>query len=116
MLLNTLRRILETDGHEVDTANGGQAGIETFRESLRGGKRYDAVITDLGMPHVDGSKVAAAIKADSPATPVIMLTGWGKRLIAENDMPANVDKVIGKPPRLADLRLAVAELCQGEAR
>ena len=43
-------------------------------------------MTDLGMPHVDGRQVAAAIKAMSPSTPVIMLTGWGQRLVAEGDI------------------------------
>jgi len=48
------------------------------------------VITDLGMPNVDGRKVASSIKSDSPATPVIMLTGWGKRLMSEDDIPPHV--------------------------
>jgi CheY-like chemotaxis protein len=34
--------------------------------------------TDLGMPYVDGRQVAAAVKAASAATPVILLTGWGR--------------------------------------
>jgi hypothetical protein len=41
---------------------------------------------------------------------VILLTGWGRRLIAENDMPACVDRVLSKPPRLIELRTALAEL------
>ena len=36
---------------------------------------HDVVITDLGMPHVDGRKVAASIHVLSPHTPIIMLTG-----------------------------------------
>ena len=61
------------------------------------------------MPYVDGRKVAAAIKASSARTPVIMLTGWGQRLIAENDIPPHVDRVLSKPPRLHELRAALAE-------
>jgi CheY-like chemotaxis protein len=71
---------------------------------------FAAVITDLGMPYVDGRKVATAIKAAAPQTPVIMLTGWGRRLLAEKDLPANVDRVLSKPPKLAELRAALAEL------
>jgi CheY-like chemotaxis protein len=62
------------------------------------------------MPYVDGRKVAASIKAASARTPVIMLTGWGKRLLAENDIPAHVDRVLSKPPRLGELRAALAKL------
>jgi CheY-like chemotaxis protein len=59
---------------------------------------------------VDGRKVAAAIKSVSNHTPVIMLTGWGHRLIAEKDIPPHVDRVLSKPPRLQELRATLAEL------
>jgi len=62
------------------------------------------------MPYVDGRRVAAAIKAVSPHTPVILLTGWGQRLVAENDIPAHVDRVLSKPPRLAEVRATLADL------
>jgi CheY-like chemotaxis protein len=59
---------------------------------------------------MDGRQVAAAIKAESPRTPVIMLTGWGERLIAEGSAPMYVDRVLSKPPRLTMLRQALGEL------
>jgi CheY-like chemotaxis protein len=68
------------------------------------------VITDLGMPQVDGSKVASHVKAASPATPVILLTGWGQRLAVKGDVPVHVDRVLSKPPKLQELRQALAEL------
>jgi signal transduction histidine kinase/ActR/RegA family two-component response regulator len=110
MLIKSLQDILEQDGHVVTVADGGQKGIATFTAALSHGPRFSLVITDLGMPYVDGRKVAAAIKAASPHTPVILLTGWGKRLVAENDIPAHVDRVLSKPPRLAEVRAALAEL------
>jgi CheY-like chemotaxis protein len=62
------------------------------------------------MPLMDGRKVAAAIKALSRTTPVILLTGWGQRLIAANDIPEHVDRVLSKPPRLMELRAVLLEL------
>lgn len=111
ILLKSLRATLEADSHSIITANGGEAGISAFRASLERGERIDAVITDLGMPYVDGRRVASAIKAVSPATPVIMLTGWGRRLVAEGDIPPHVDRVLAKPPKLRELREALAQLC-----
>jgi len=67
-------------------------------------------ITDLGMPHLDGRAVAAAVKALDPGTAVILLTGWGARLVADNEVPADVDRVLSKPPRLAELREALATI------
>jgi signal transduction histidine kinase/ActR/RegA family two-component response regulator len=110
MLIRSLQDSLQEDGHSITATHGGQAGIEAFTSALQAGEAFDLVITDLGMPYVDGRKVAAAIKALSPLTPVIMLTGWGQRLIAENEIPAHVDKVLSKPPRLQELRTAFLEL------
>jgi len=108
MLLNSLREALESDGHDVTTASGGQAGINAFVESHAEGKPFPIVITDLGMPHVDGRTVASAVKGSVPQTVVLMLTGWGRRLMAEGEMPPHVDEILSKPPRLADLRVALA--------
>jgi len=110
LLIKSLRDALEADGHAVVTANGGQAGIDAFREAEERDERFAVVITDLGMPYVDGRKVASAIKNDSPSTPVILLTGWGQRLVAEGDIPPHVDRVLNKPPKLKELRAALAEL------
>ena len=110
LLTKSLRDTLETEGHVVITASGGQEGIDTFIAAERSSERFAAVITDLGMPYVDGRKVATAIKAASPSKPVIMLTGWGQRLVAEGDIPPNVDRVLNKPPKLRELRSALAEL------
>jgi nitrogen-specific signal transduction histidine kinase/ActR/RegA family two-component response regulator len=110
LLTKSLRDTLEADGHAVVTASGGQEGIDTFTASEKSGSRFAAVITDLGMPYVDGRKVASAIKAACPSKPVIMLTGWGQRLVAEGDIPPHVDRVLNKPPKLRELRSALAEL------
>jgi signal transduction histidine kinase/ActR/RegA family two-component response regulator len=108
LVARVLKDTMQLDGHMVSTADGGQAGIDAFLGSLRAGNPFEVVVTDLGMPYVDGSKVASAVKEASPVTPVILLTGWGQRLQAEGETPPNVDRVLGKPPKLADLREALA--------
>lgn len=113
ILLKSLRDILETDGHVVTTASEGQAGIDAFRAACDG-QAFDAVVTDLGMPYVDGRRVAEAVKAASPSTPVILLTGWGQRLISEDDIPPHVDQVLSKPPKLREVREAL-ERCRQAA-
>ncbi len=110
LLTKSLRDTLEGDGHLITAADGGQAGIDAFVQAQRAGTPFSIVITDLGMPYVDGRKVAAAINAASPSTPIVMLTGWGQRLVAENDIPPHVNRVLNKPPRLLELRGVLAEL------
>jgi len=110
LLIKSLRDTLEGDGHDITVAMGGAEGIAAFSAALQAGKPFAAVITDLGMPHVDGRQVANAIKAASSAPPVILLTGWGQRLVAEGDVPPHVDRVLNKPPKLRDLRAALASV------
>jgi PAS domain S-box-containing protein len=110
LVLESLLRTLSADGHDVSAAEGGQAGVERFGAAQRESAEFDVVITDLGMPYVDGRAVAAAVKSAAPQTPVLLLTGWGERLQAEHNIPANVDRVLSKPPRMTELRGALVEL------
>lgn len=111
VLLKSLRNTLEAEGHVTIAANDGAAGIEMFKEAIGRGEALNAVITDLGMPRVDGRKVASAVKDVLPTMPVIMLTGWGLRLSVEGDVPPFVDHVLSKPPKLHELREVLARCC-----
>jgi PAS domain S-box-containing protein len=115
MVLKSLRDALEADGHSVTSADGGQAGIDAFLEALTRGDRFPIVITDLGMPYVDGRSVARAVKTAAPGTSVIMLTGWGQRLVADGDIPAQVDRVLSKPPKLREIREALSHCLESRS-
>jgi len=110
IVLKSLSETLENDGHSVTVAAGGESGIATARAAKESGTPFDIVITDLGMPHVDGNAVAAAIKSATPDVQIVLLTGWGHRMLADHHLPPNIDRVLSKPPRLAALRVALAEL------
>ena len=109
MLSQSLRNTLQAEGHEVIVASGGHAGIDAFQAAQTGTQPFDAVITDLGMPYVDGRQVARAIRAISDGVPLIMLTGWGRNLLADTTPPPEVNRLLNKPPRLSELRAALAE-------
>ena len=113
LLLKSLHDTLELDGHTVTTANGGLAGLEAFSAAREAEAPFTLVITDLGMPYVDGRQVASGVKELSPSTPVILLTGWGQRLMDDGERPPHVDRVLNKPPKLADLRATLAALTEG---
>jgi len=113
-LLASLGNILSLDGHDVTQADGGQAGIDYFCAANAAGQDYMVVITDLGMPYVDGRKVAETVKRIAPTVPVILLTGWGQRMIPETgDEPVNVEQVLSKPPKIRELRSALAKCVEG---
>jgi CheY-like chemotaxis protein len=109
-ILKSLRRVLEADRHQVTVADGGNAGIEAFLAAGHRGEPFAIVLLDLAMPDTDGREVAAAIKATSPVTPIVLVTGSCDCLQAENPTPAHIERVLSKPPNVADLRRAIVEL------
>ena len=109
-MLDSLREALEADDHVIVTAQDAREGVAAFL-AAQTAEPFGVVITDLGMPHLDGCGVTKAIKEASPRTPVILLTGWGARLGPDAEVPAQVDRVLGKPVKLRELRAALAECC-----
>ena len=45
---------------------------------------------------------------------MVLLTGWGQRLVSEGEVPPYVDRVLNKPPRLVELRAALIDLTSGD--
>ena len=114
LLRELLKEILEHDGHSVELADGGQAGLDAFHAAKQRGDTFDVVVTDLGMPRLDGRQLAQILKSESPATPIIMMTGWGT-LIKGEDLPPQVDCMLNKPPRIGELQEALRKVTQGRA-
>src|SRR3989441_753283 len=84
--------VLETGGHRAVVVTDGSEGIARF-----GAEPFDVVFTDLAMPRVSGWQVARAIKEMAPAVPVIVVTGFGVELSAEERRAHGVDLVLVKP-------------------
>ncbi|HEY4366782.1 MAG TPA: ATP-binding protein [Steroidobacteraceae bacterium] len=112
LIIKAMQDALGADGHLITVAGGGQEGIDTFLRVHGTEEAFAVVFTDLGMPRIDGRRVAESVKRLSPDTPVILLTGWGQRMLAENDIPPHVDRVLSKPPRLQEMRIAIRELTE----
>ena len=108
-VLSTVKEMLATMGHKVDTADSGEDGIKKFMEAYSRGETYGLVITDLGMPKVSGVDVLRKVKEISPTTPVIVLSGWGREA-----MPKDADGFVTKPPRMYDLRTAIAGILKNQ--
>ena len=98
----TLEAVLGDAGLDVETADGGAAGIAAFE--ARGA---DVVLTDLAMPEIDGMKVLATIRAQDPNVPVLMLTAHGSERVAVAAMKAGAFDYIPKPFDPDELSLAV---------
>jgi CheY-like chemotaxis protein len=98
--------MLRASGHEVEVVESGEAAV-----AYGSMHRIDVLITDLGMPDMNGLEVARRFRVVAPAVPVILLTGWG--LDADTTPPGNVAFVLTKPVTLKNLNDAVGR-CKPE--
>ncbi|MEO1334058.1 MAG: ATP-binding protein [Myxococcota bacterium] len=99
---DVLADILRTGEHQVITAANGVEGLRRFAEN-----EFDMVLTDLGMPEMDGWAVARAVKEQQPDMPVGLITGWGSELDDTDLTARGVDVLVSKPVRFSDVLDAV---------
>ena len=69
---NTLKEILEFEGHSIDLAEDGSQGVE-----MASSTNYDAIFCDIKMPNMDGVEALDAFAAKGIESPVIMISGHG---------------------------------------
>lgn len=105
MARDVLTSMLTRLGHTYVVCENGE---EAFRKFKPG--KFDAVITDLGMPNPNGFEVALRLRQRSPDTPVIMLTGWGEMLAPEQLQENCVSYLLKKPVMLSRLRAVLKEI------
>ena len=70
LILEGLRRLLESRQYEVMTAGGGCEALIAI-----GKQQFDVILLDLGMPDLDGNEVLRFVNERSPGTPVIVVSG-----------------------------------------
>jgi signal transduction histidine kinase/CheY-like chemotaxis protein len=100
---DALRAVLVSLGHQVETVESGRQALDRFTPEA-----FDLVITDLGM-ELSGREVTRAIKARSPGTPVIVVTGWAFDLSTDDLREVGADHVLAKPFQVNEVREMVAK-------
>ncbi|MGA7912638.1 MAG: response regulator transcription factor [Candidatus Dormiibacterota bacterium] len=91
-LRNSIRSILERDGHEARTAGDGAAGAR----ELQTGAAWDVVLLDIGLPFVDGWEILRGLEGRRiPSVIVISARGGEQDKVRALDMGA--DDYLAKP-------------------
>lgn len=93
-------RILEHLGYSVITQTNSLEALEVFRENLN---KFDLVITDMNMPSMEGDKLAMELIKIRPDIPVILCTGYSKRISEETISEMGIKALALKPVVSADL-------------
>jgi CheY-like chemotaxis protein len=102
---SALADLLTDSGHEVVVATKSTEALTVIaRQPL------DIVFSDLAMPDMSGWQLARAVKTAAPQLPVVLITGFGVELTAEECRASHVDAVLAKPVELVDLLTVAARL------
>ncbi len=101
-----LKTALTEEGFFVETANSGLQACQIFDES-----RFDLVLTDLNMPGLNGIELLKKIKARSPLTLVILITGYASLRSAIEAIRAGAYDYLTKPFQLDELSIVVKNAC-----
>ena len=98
--------LLTALGMVVNTAEDGPSGLAMFRK-----EGYDAVITDMSMPGMDGLQLTTEIKLLQPFIPVVVISGWSVDSRSGAEM-AQPDVVLCKPVSTDQLTATLIQVLQ----
>ncbi|MCR9096835.1 MAG: response regulator [bacterium] len=92
-VLSALRRTLRREGLAIETATNGTEALDRVRT----GAPVDLVISDHKMPGRTGVELLTTIRAESPGTARILLSGWTSEIDPAELRAADCAAVLSKP-------------------
>ncbi len=96
---------LELEGYEVLQAIDGKQGYKYFKSA-----KFDLIILDLMLPHIDGLTLCKNIRLENTHVPIIMLTAKGSNQEKVEGLKSGADDYITKPFNLEEFLLRVQSL------
>jgi two-component system NtrC family sensor kinase len=106
-IVSALSRLLQRDGHTVETADNGQQALERLREHP-----YDLILCDLRMPDLDGPAFYDILTRQSPSMcpRIIFLTGDTLNLESQAFLERSGRLWMPKPCNAAEVRRIIAQV------
>lgn len=97
-------RSLQSMGHKITPAVDGQQALDILAR-----EKFDVLVTDIVMPHVDG--IALALKAVRmfPDLRIVMISGYAQERMRAHNLDTLVHRIIAKPFSLEEICDAVKE-------
>ncbi|HPR56207.1 MAG TPA: response regulator [Deltaproteobacteria bacterium] len=108
-VLNVTKKILEKMGYQVTALSDSVRALDLFRNDPC---RFDLVITDVEMPVLTGDELARRIMEIRLGMPVILYTGYSRRISAERAREMGIREYVMKPSRMDDLERIIRDVLE----
>lgn len=107
-LRRSIREVFEMFGFEVSTSSD---GVDAVERAFRGG--YDAIVTDIRLPGMDGIGIAATLRQHPHPPKVFFITAYPHWKVYDDATRLQVVDVLTKPLNLVALVEIVREALRG---
>ena len=87
-----MKLLLEDDVKELYLASNGKEGLDIYKE-----KKPDIILTDIGMPIMDGIEMSREIKRLDPNQPIAVITAFNEKSYIQDAKDIGIDRYILKP-------------------
>lgn len=104
-MADLIKRGLQEEGIEVETAYDGNRGLEAGRA---GG--FDLIILDLGLPGRDGLEISRLLRADGIRTPILIVTAQDSTEMKVRGLDSGADDYITKPFAFSEMLARIRAL------
>jgi DNA-binding NtrC family response regulator len=102
-----LKPALIKEGYRVEIYTEPKEAVARLED-----KNFDIVVTDIRMEELDGLQVLESVLQKSPATKVIMITGYATLDMAHESLAKGAFDFIAKPFRIGKIREVILKAAQ----
>jgi PAS domain S-box-containing protein len=92
------KRVVSRLGHAIKIAGSGKEALEMIKD-----ERFDLLITDIGMPIMNGWKLSVKARVIQPDLKIAAFSGWGDSVDDEKMERYNVQYLVNKPALVKDI-------------
>jgi len=107
LLLDTMARVLQEAGYETRTAGNGREAV-----ALLDAQSFDAIVSDIKMPEMDGIQLLRAVRERDSDVPVVLMTAAPDLATAIEAVTFGALQYLQKPFDLVELKKVVARAVQ----
>ncbi|MCP4297239.1 MAG: response regulator [Proteobacteria bacterium] len=100
MIIDLMKSMLEKLGHKITSFTDSE---DSLREFSKYPDEFDLILTDYGMPKMNGKQLIGEIKKIRPDIPSVLLTGYGDLIAKENIGDWGISDLLVKPFEFEDL-------------